>query len=231
MDGRDGTVPDGGPDPRLERLMQTVRAVKRLRAKVERWGAETVEEHFRRLRTLRLPDLPLTVREHDPTWAAIFAREKDRLMESLESVVDIQHFGSTSIPTLPSKDIIDLLVAVQGPALTLEREQAFARLGYEAYGNSPVDPQAVWFWHTGGNCAFAAHVCEHGRPWMTTVVNFRDFLRSHPAERARYAEAKLRLAAEEGQDYLGYSVGKLALIGEVNEKAAAWIAAGRPGRP
>lgn len=214
---------------RFDRLMQTVRAVKRLRAKVERWGAESVEEHFRRLRALRLPDLPLTVREHDPAWAEIFAREKNRLLEALESVVDIQHFGSTSIPPLPSKDIVDFLVAVEGPVLTPERVQAFARLGYESYGNSPVDPEAVWFWNIGGNCAFAAHVCEHGRPWMTTVVNFRDFLRSHPMERSRYAEAKLRLAAEKDQDFLGYSVGKLALISEVNEKAEAWVAARRPG--
>ena len=214
---------------RFDRLMETVRAVKRLRAKVERWGTETVEEHFRRLRSLRLPDLPLAVREHDPAWAELFAGERERLLASLEAVVDIQHFGSTSIPPLPSKDIIDLYVAVEGPAVTPEREAAFVRLGYRLYGNSPVDPQAVWFWRTGGTCAFAAHVCERSRPWMKTVVNFRDFLRSHPMERSRYAEAKLRLAAEKGQDFLGYSVGKLALISEVNEKAEAWVAARRPG--
>ena len=217
------------PDVRLDRLLRAARKIKRLRARAERWGSESLEEHFRRLQALRLPELPLVVRGHDPEWADLFAREKERLLAAPGiSAVDVQHFGSTSIPPLPSKDIIDFYVAVEGPAVTREREAAFAQLGYENYGNSPVDPQAVWFWKTGGRCVYAAHVCERDRPWMSTVVNFRDFLRSHPDERERYAEAKQRLAAEEGQDFLGYSVGKLALIGEVNEKAEAWIAAGRP---
>ena len=212
----------------LDRLMHTMKAVKRLRGRFESWGVETVEEHFRRLRSLRLPGLPLVVREHDPEWADLFAREKERLLEELgDSALDIQHFGSTSIPPLPSKDIIDFYVAVEGRMVTPAQEEAFAKLGYENYGNSPVDPLAVWFWRITERCAYAVHVCERGRPWMSTVVNFRDYLRVHPEERERYAEAKQRLAAEEGQDFLGYSVGKLALIGEVNEKAEAWISAGR----
>jgi GrpB-like predicted nucleotidyltransferase (UPF0157 family) len=215
------------PD-RIDRLMETMKAVRQLRRRFERWGSETVEEHFRRLRGIRLPDLELAVREHDPEWAALFAAEKERLLPVLGAAAeDVQHFGSTSIPSLPSKDMIDFYVGMEAPPL-----ESFASLGYESYGNSPVDPQAVWYWNTsgktGGRCVYVAHVCERGRPWMSTVVSFRDYLRAHPEERSRYAEAKQRLAAEQGQDFLGYSVGKLSLIGEVNEKAAAWIAAGRP---
>lgn len=210
------------PD-RLDRLMETMKAVKHLRRRFENWGSETVEEHFRRLRDIRLPELKLAVRGHDPEWASLFAAEKARLLAVLGDSVDVQHFGSTSIPPLPSKDMIDFYVAMEDPPV-----ETFAALGYEHYGNSPVDPQTVWFWKTGDRCAYVAHVCERGRPWMATVVNFRDYLRAHPEERTRYAEAKQRLAAEQGQDFLGYSVGKLALIGEVNEKAVAWIAAGRP---
>lgn len=213
----------------LDRLMHTMKAVKRLRGRFESWGGETVEEHFRRLRGLRLPELPLVVREHDPEWGGLFARERERVQAGLGgSALDVQHFGSTSIPPLPSKDIIDFYVALDGPADTPAREEAMARLGYESYGNSPVDPQALWFWRITDRCAYAAHLCEQGRPWMRTVVNFRDFLRVHPEERELYAAAKRGLAAEAGQDFLGYSVGKLALIGDVNEKAEAWIAAGRP---
>ncbi|MES1240998.1 MAG: GrpB family protein [Acidobacteriota bacterium] len=212
-----------GPD-RIDRLMETMKAVKQLRRRFESWGSETVEEHFKRLRGLRLPDLKLAVRDHDPEWAALFAAEKERLSTALGlAPEDIQHFGSTSIPPLPSKDMIDFSIAMEEPPV-----EAFTSLGYESYGNSPVDPEAVWFWNTGGHCIYVAHVCRPGRPWMATVVSFRDYLRAHPEERTRYAEAKQRLAAEQGQDFLGYSVGKLSLIGEVNEKAAAWIAAGRP---
>lgn len=213
----------GGGD-RIDRLMETMKAVKQLRRRFDRWGSETVEEHFRRLRGIRLPDLKLSVREHDPEWATLFAAEKERLLPALGvEPDDVQHFGSTSIPPLPSKDMIDFYVAMDDPPV-----ETFAALGYELYGNSPVDPQAVWFWKTEGRCVYVAHVCERGRPWMSTVTRFRDYLRAHPGERQRYAEAKQRLAAEQGQDFLGYSVGKLSLIGEVNEKAEAWIAAGRP---
>ncbi len=219
--------PDG--DAALRRLVRTARTIKRLRAKIERYGVETVEQTFRRWQALRIPELALAVREHDPEWAGRFARERDRLRPALgKSVVDVQHFGSTSIPPLPAKDIIDFFIAVEGPAITPERVEALRALGYELYGNSPVDPETVWFWRVGEGFAFAAHVCEAGRPWLSTVVNFRDFLRSHPEERRLYEEGKRRLAAEDDQDFLSYSVGKMALFSELNDKADAWHAAGRP---
>ncbi|HWM95357.1 MAG TPA: GrpB family protein [Thermoanaerobaculia bacterium] len=211
----------------LRRLVRTARAIKRLRSRIEVYGVETVEETFRRWQALRLPGLALSVREHDPEWADRFARERDRILPAL-GAVEIQHFGSTSIPPLPAKDIIDFFVAVDGPPVTPERVETLAGLGYELYGNSPVDPETVWFWSTrAGPCAFAAHVCQRGLPWLSTVVNFRDFLRIHPEERRRYEDAKRRLAREEGQDFLGYSVGKMALFSELNAKADAWHASGR----
>ena len=217
-------------DAGLRRLVRTARTVKRLRSQIERYGVETVEQTFRRWQALRLPALALAVREHDPAWAERFAQERDRILPLLgASVVDVQHFGSTAIPPLPAKDVIDFFVAVEGPAVTPERTAAMAELGYELYGNSPVDPETVWFWRTGaGSCAFAAHVCRRDRPWLATVVNFRDYLRTHPQERRRYEEGKRRLAAQEDQDFLSYSVGKMALFSELNEKADAWHAAGRP---
>ncbi len=221
------------PPERIDRLMETLKAVKRLRHRFASWGPESVEEHFRRLRSIRLPELQLAVRDHDPEWAALFRAEKERLLPALgAAAVEIEHFGSTSIPPLPSKDMIDFYVAyvaVDRSGGETWRDAAFASLGYEPYGNSPVAPDAVWYWRTaGGPCVFVAHVGEPGQPWMRKVAGFRDYLRAHPGERRLYAEAKQRLAAEAGQDFLGYSVGKLTLIGEVNEKAEAWIARGRP---
>jgi GrpB-like predicted nucleotidyltransferase (UPF0157 family) len=221
-------------DARLNRVLRTARRIKRLRSRIERYGVETVEETFRRWQAVRIPELPLAMREHDPAWADLFAEESRRVRSRLgPPVLDVQHFGSTSIPPLPSKDIVDFFIAVDGPPAAPELASAMAELGYELYGNSPVDPETVWYWRTRGGtaCAFAAHVCRPGRAWLSTVVNFRDFIRTHPEERRRYEEAKRQLAAEADQDFLGYSVGKMALFAELNEKADAWHAAGRPARP
>ncbi|HEX3126899.1 MAG TPA: GrpB family protein [Thermoanaerobaculia bacterium] len=216
-------------DARLNRVLRTARRIKSLRTRIERYGVETVEETFRRWQAVRIPELPLAMREHDPAWAELFAEESRRVRSRLgPSVVSIQHFGSTSIPPLPSKDIVDFYVAIDALPDAPELVSAMADLGYELYGNSPVDPETVWYWSTQGNRAFAAHVCRPGRAWLSTVVNFRDFMRVHPQERRRYEEGKRQLAAEADQDFLGYSVGKMALFAELNDRADAWHAAGRP---
>lgn len=219
-------------DARLNRVLRTARRVKHLRARIERYGVETVEETFRRWQAVRIPELPLAMREHDPAWAELFAQESRRVRSRLgPAVVNVQHFGSTSIPPLPSKDIVDFYIVIDGPPDAPELVSAMAGLGYELYGNSPVDPETVWYWRTTENRAFVAHVCPPGRAWLSTVVNFRDFMRTHPEERRRYEEGKRQLAAESDQDFLGYSVGKMALFAELNEKADAWHAAGRPVAP
>jgi GrpB-like predicted nucleotidyltransferase (UPF0157 family) len=219
-------------DARLNRVLRTARRVKHLRARIERYGVETVEETFRRWQAVRIPDLPLAMREHDPAWAELFAEESRRVRSRLgPAAVNVQHFGSTSIPPLPSKDIVDFYIVIDGPPDAPELVSAMADLGYELYGNSPVDPATVWYWNTQGDRAFVAHVCPPGRSWLSTVVNFRDFMRTHPEERRRYEEGKRQLAAEAHQDFLGYSVGKMALFAELNEKADSWHAAGRPAGP
>jgi len=216
-------------DARLNRVLRTARRVKHLRARIERYGVESVEETFRRWQAVRIPELPLAMREHDPAWAELFAEESRRVRARLgPAVVNVQHFGSTSIPPLPSKDIVDFYIVIDGPPEAPELVSALADLGYELYGNSPVDPETVWYWRTAENRAFVAHVCRPGRAWLSTVVNFRDFMRTHPEERRRYEEGKRQLAAEADQDFLGYSVGKMALFAELNERADAWHAAGRP---
>ena len=213
------------PGQQMTRVLHNVRMFKRLKTKVERYGVETLEETFRRWQTIRMPNLPLRVRDYDPGWARLFEREKKRLAKALGTLAsDIQHFGSTSVPGMPSKNIIDLFVVVQDPSAG-QVEEILVTLGYEPYGNSPLDPDTSWFWRAEEQrCAFATHVCDGQRAWLRTAINLRDYLRVHPEERVRYAELKHRLAAEKNQDFLRYSLGKIALCNELNEMADAWRA-------
>ena len=134
----------------------------------------------------------------------------------------VEHIGSTSIPGMASKSILDLLVAVR------EVPPALATLiasGYEDHGISPCDHEAFWLWDVSPTGhAFIVHLCADGNPWIRTALNFRDYMRSHPAECESYEELKHRLAAERRNNLLEYSIVKLKLFYELSARADAWAA-------
>lgn len=217
----------------LRDVLASVRALRRIppevRAKHER--VETLERKFARWQKVRVPDVPLAQRPYDPAWADWFEAERERLAAALGCPADrILHHGSSSVPGLGSKNVIDMAAALDPPVEPGEVEARLAGLGYEPWGNSPVDPETVWLWRVEGDRAFAVHVCAVGRPWLADVVDQRDFLRAHPDERERYAELKRRLAEEGDPSFLEYTINKMTLWIEMTERARAWRAtsAGAP---
>jgi GrpB-like predicted nucleotidyltransferase (UPF0157 family) len=206
-------------------VLASVRALRRIppevRAKHER--AETLEQKFGRWQKLRSPEVPLTQRAYDPAWADWFARERDRIADALGCPASrIAHHGSSSVPGLSSKNVIDMAVALDPPVRFETVEERLVELGYEPWGNSPLDPETVWLWRIELDRAFAVHVCAVGRPWLSEVIDHRDFLRAHPEERERYAALKRRLAEEERRSYLEYTINKMTLWIEMAERARAW---------
>ncbi|MCY1014860.1 GrpB family protein [Pyxidicoccus sp. MSG2] len=218
----------GGGAADAFRLARIIRRLKE-RVRPEELGGESVEGLVRRWSRLRSPELDIQVREHDPAWASAFETEKQRLHAALadEGLVDIQHIGSTSIPPLPGKNILDLAVAVRALPCTARQAELLAGLGYESYGPSPIDPDFTWFWNVNadGQGAFVVHVCGHQSPWFSYLTNFRDFMRAEPEERQRYEALKRELAAVPGQSWLEYSIVKRALALRITERANAWAAA------
>ncbi|HBL31201.1 MAG TPA: hypothetical protein DD490_30610 [Acidobacteria bacterium] len=213
---------------RLREILESVRVLKKIppeiRAKHE--GVETLERKFARWQKVRVPDLPLRQREYNDAWPTWFTAERTRIAQVLgASAVAVEHFGSTSVPGLSSKNIIDIAVSLDGSP-----EQAgfsLAQIGYANYGNSPIDPVTLWFWRIEEDRAFVLHVCDRGRPWLTEQMDLRDFFRTHAEERDRYAQLKRRLADEIDESYLQYTISKMALSIEMIDKAREWRAAGR----
>lgn len=209
-------------------LLASVRALKsfppELRAKHDK--VETLERKFARWQRMRTPELSLEQRSYTPAWPAWFAEERPRIADALGSrAVTIEHFGSTSVPGLSSKNILDIAIGLEAAAADgAEVAAALAGLGYENYGNSPVDPETLWFWKLEGDRAFVLHVCDHHRPWIAEQVDMREYLRAHPEERDRYAELKRGLAAEKDQGLLHYSLRKLAITVELVDRAQTWRA-------
>jgi GrpB-like predicted nucleotidyltransferase (UPF0157 family) len=231
-------------------VLACLRALKqippKLRARQDR--VEPLERKFARWQRLRLPDLPLEQRAWDPAWGSWFASEQARIAAALAPrTARIEHFGSTAVPGLGSKNIIDIAVGVDPPAASpgapvpvpvplqdataaaadLDAvETALAGAGYAGFGNSPIDPETRWLWRQEDDRAFVVHLCDRGRSWLDEQVDLREYFRACPEERDRYAALKRRLAAESGTSFLLYSVGKMALSLELVACALEWRAAG-----
>jgi GrpB-like predicted nucleotidyltransferase (UPF0157 family) len=210
---------------RLREILESVRVLKKIppeiRAKHER--DETLERKLARWQKVRVPDLPLKQRPYNPEWPGWFEEEQARIADALgPAAVRIEHFGSTSVPGLSSKNIIDIIGAVDALPDREDLHEALARIGYERYGNSPIDPVTLWSWRVEDGRAFVIHLCDHRRPWLGDQMDLRDYLRSHPEERDRYAELKRRLAEEIDQSFLQYTISKMSMSIEMIERAKTW---------
>lgn len=217
------------PAGQIVGALQLARIIRRLKEQVgpDALGGETIEQFVRRYSRVRLPKLDLNIQsKYDPSWPQAFESEKRRLQAALpgEDVIGVEHIGSTSIPNLSSKNILDIAVAMRAP-LSIDRQaQALAGLGYQAYGESPIDPSFSWFWRIEGDGAssFVAHICPADSQRFADVKNFRDFLRAFPEEQQRYVDLKRELAAVPGQSWLEYSVFKKVLVVLITARANAW---------
>lgn len=209
---------------RLQEAMRISRTIREYEATI-RDGREPIARKVRRwqrLRTPRLPDWAQVLRPHDPAWEERFALEAVRIREALGpgAVHDVQHIGSSAIPHMCSKPVLDMMVAAPRDLPGLAA--AFAALGYEPYGNSPCDLEADWLWNTqGDDVLLVVHLCDPENPWRQTAVNFRDYLCAHPGECEAYDRRKRELSAGEGS-LLEYSLGKLALFYDISARADAW---------
>ena len=212
--------------------LQLARIIRRLKEHIRpgELGNETVEQFVRRYSRVRPPGMELNMQStYDPGWPRSFENEKRRLQSALaaERVIGIEHIGSTAIPYLCSKNILDIAVAMRVP-LSIERQtRALEALGYQAYGESPIGARFSWFWRIGqnGDNSFVVHVCPDDCQRFVDVKNFRDFLRTFPEEQQRYVDLKRELAAVPGQNWLEYSVFKKILVVRITARANVWATA------
>ena len=205
-----------------------------LREAVERlWHERLVpfEENVRRgLRSRRLEQLVLAA--PDPTWPAQAARLVERLRLVLGDVaVTADHVGSTSVPGLVAKDVLDLQVgvpalsAVDDPAV-LQRltEAGFPRVeGVDADSGRGADGSWPKRFHGSADPGRVVHlhVREVGSPGWRWALMFRDWLRAVPDARAEYAAEKLRIAAG-GATVSEYAAAKEPWFDTVHERVESW---------
>jgi GrpB-like predicted nucleotidyltransferase (UPF0157 family) len=167
-------------------------------------------------------DEPVTLAPYDAAWPAAFEAERHRLCEALELAPGaIEHIGSTAVPGLIAKPIVDLML---GSSIYPPLESLVSRLlilGYVDMGEAGVAGRR--YFKLREAVSFNLHVVERGGAHWTNNLRLRDYLRRDPAARERYADAK-RAALGNGAQLLAYSAAKQPAL------AALLGAAGAPSR-
>jgi GrpB-like predicted nucleotidyltransferase (UPF0157 family) len=157
---------------------------------------------------------------HDPRWASAYLQRAAGIRAALGSrLLLLEHVGSTSIPALAAKPIIDMVMAVCDPADEGSYVPALERLGYLLRIREPE-----WLQHRLlENLADAAnlHVFSSDCEEIKRMVMFRDWLRTHPADRSLYENRKRELAAQRWQYLQQYADAKSEVVGEIMARAIA----------
>ena len=141
--------------------------------------------------------MPLTsvLRHYDPRWPEMYVRERARLAPVLPTATEFHHIGSTAVEGLAAKAEIDILALVDREDTPDHWTATIADLGYRRGGD--LSPGHRFFKRdVGGVRTHKLHLCVTDHPMALQMLYFRDHLRRHPADRARYAELKFRLEAE-----------------------------------
>lgn len=164
----------------------------------------------------------IAVVEYDPRWPAFYEEEKARIVGAIGSViVAVEHVGSTAVPGLGAKPIIDIMVGIRDFALGERCVQPLASLGYEHRPDDNI-PGRLFFRRFDKEVrTHHLHVTEMGSDFWERHLLFRDFLRAHPEEARAYYELKKALAAEFVTNREGCTEAKTPFIEAAVAKARA----------
>jgi GrpB-like predicted nucleotidyltransferase (UPF0157 family) len=169
-------------------------------------------------------DEPITICEYDPAWPGLFVSERDRVQRAFAKLATrIDHFGSTAVPGMAGKPIVDLLVGVANLRSASPRLSVLEALGYENFGEIFI-PGRVYL-RRRGPPHFNLAVTELGGPFWSDQILIRDFLRAHPNEAAAYSAHKRSLFADGSRLFSSYSQAKGPYLAALKARAILWNAA------
>lgn len=158
---------------------------------------------------------------HDVSWASAFERERSRISDALRTRARrIDHIGSTAIPGLSAKPIIDINVSVDDPDDEDAYLPALARAGYRLRVREPGHRML-----RTSTLHVHVHICPAGSDWERRHLLFRDWLRCDVDDRQLYAATKRQLGAHDWPDMNAYAAAKTAVIEQITRRAEQWAIA------
>lgn len=163
---------------------------------------------------------PVNLVEYDDDWPRLFRREADRITAALgERALLVEHVGSTSVPGLAAKPIIDIVLAVADSAAEADYLPALEAAGYRLVIREPE-----WHQHRclkGPDTNVNLHVYSDGNSEIERYLVFRDRLRADDADRDLYARTKRELAGREWTYIQEYADAKSEVVAEILRRTAA----------
>lgn len=167
---------------------------------------------------LRPHDAPIGLVEYDSEWPALFEREAHRIRAALgDRVIRLEHTGSTSVPGLAAKPIIDMTLVVADSSTEADYVPALEAAGYVLRIREPE-----WYEHRvfkGPDTNINLHVFSAGCPEIERMVAFRDWLRSNKEDRELYERTKRDLGDRQWQYVQNYADAKTEVVEQIIARA------------
>ncbi len=166
------------------------------------------------------------LQDYDPAWIQKFEEIKRFLVSVFgDEAVRIEHVGSTSVPNMKAKPVIDVVLVVERIKPFLEQREQMTGAGYE-WAENYIAPNTQLFFKTAddGSKTENIHVCEAGSWKERQFIVMRDFFRAFPKKAQDYAELKERNADLYPDDYPAYRAAKAPFLAKIEQEAYEWQA-------
>lgn len=165
-----------------------------------------------------------SISEYDPNWIIKFESIKILISEIFgDKALQIEHVGSTSIPGMKAKPLIDVLIIVKDIKDLSQETLRMVDIGYE-WGENYIAPNTLLFFRTGpnGEKLENIHVCESGASKARQFLVMRDFFRTHPEKAKEYADLKESNSKLHPDDYPAYRAAKAPFLAQMEQEAYVW---------
>lgn len=155
-------------------------------------------------------------------------KEASKILQALfgDMLLGIHHIGSTSIPGMSAKPIIDILTEVREIGEVDGFNHSMERAGYVPRGENGIPGRRYFVKAEGSRHTHHVHIFECGTEQVRRHLAFRDYLKAHPAEVERYSALKVEIAEEGVRDVKEYQERKNGLVKELQERAEDWVRSG-----
>lgn len=166
---------------------------------------------------------PYTLSDYSPSWPVAFEQEATRLRALLGAdLVAIHHIGSTSVPGLIAKPVIDLMPVTHDIQRIDYHTPELQHAGYESKGEFGLPGRRFFIKQSGGWRSHHIHIYQVGNPEVERHLAFCAFLRSHASMRQAYSDLKQILHSRYPNDRDAYSLGKEPWINHIEPQALEW---------
>lgn len=165
---------------------------------------------------------------YDKQWSELFKNEANRIQNTLGTCLkEIYHIGSTSIPNMPAKPAIDIILALNNLDDIFFVSEKLTQLGYDPIRRQIIPHVSFFTKHQDPAIRFHLHLHERGSPQIRRHLNFRDYVIHSPNVAYDYAQLKIQLAAQFSDDVFSYVSGKDKFVQEVDATAKLWVGRNR----